>query len=148
MPPAAMSIGCTCRRTTCSISASVSARAVAAALSVAKASAAVMNAVVHRIPSPPSCSALSAALPRVPQSHARQEHPADEAAGAIGGLREHGLGAALVPRAAGAVRDRTARRVDADAAFEQATDARPLMGVPVGAAAGRKGDAVAAQEQF
>jgi hypothetical protein len=70
MPPAAMSIGCTCRRTTCSISASVSARAAVVALSVAKASAAVMNAAVHRIATLPStrrCDVDRAALTRVPQ---------------------------------------------------------------------------------
>ena len=38
-------------------------------------------------------------------------------------------------------------RVDADAAFEQAADARPLMPVQIGAAARREGDAVAAQKQ-
>jgi hypothetical protein len=82
------------------------------------------------------------------EQRARQDHHADEAARAIGGLREHGLGPALVPGAAGAVRGRAARRVDADAAFEQAADARPLMGVPIGATASRERDAVAAQQQF
>jgi hypothetical protein len=37
--------------------------------------------------------------------------------------------------------------IDADAAVDQAADARPLMAVQIGAAARRKGDAVAAQEQ-
>ena len=38
--------------------------------------------------------------------------------------------------------------VDADAAFEQAADARPLMPVHIGAAARRERDAVAAQQQL
>src|SRR4029453_15372551 len=83
-----------------------------------------------------------------PRVAARRNNHADEAARAIGGLREPGLGPPLVPGAAGAVRGRAARRVDADAAFEQAADARPLVGVPGGAGAGRKRDVVAAQEQF
>jgi hypothetical protein len=71
MPPAAMSIGCTWRRTSCSISASlwpratVSARAavfeltMVAAASVAPAmSDAVVNAAVIRIASLPSSSAV------------------------------------------------------------------------------------------
>src|SRR5262249_56077143 len=62
--------------------------------------------------------------------------------------REHGLGPALVPRAARAVRGGGAGWGDADAALDQAADARPLMAVRMGAAAGRKRDAVAAQEKL
>src|SRR6266446_9517741 len=81
------------------------------------------------------------------EERARQDHHADEAARPIGSLREHGLGPALVPRAARAVRGRAAGRVDADAALDQAANARPLMAVGEGAAAGRR-DAVAAQEKL
>src|SRR5204863_2999070 len=56
-----------------------------------------------------------------------QDHHADEAARPVGGLREHRVGPGLVPGAARAVADRVARRVDADAAVEQAADA----GTPV-----------------
>src|SRR5215831_7568449 len=82
------------------------------------------------------------------QERARQDHHADEAARPIGGLREYGLGPALVPRAAWAVGGRAAVSVDADAALDQAADARPLMAVGMGAAAGWKRDAVAAQEEL
>src|SRR6266566_10168518 len=78
------------------------------------------------------------------KERARQDHHADEAAGPIGGLREHRLGPALVPGAARTVGGRAAGRVDADAALDQAADARPLMAVGKGAAAGRERDAVAA----
>src|SRR5262249_2610470 len=79
---------------------------------------------------------------------AREDHHADEAARPLGGLREYGLGPALVPRAARAVGGRAAACVDADAALDQAADARPLMAVGMGAAAGWERDAVAAQEQL
>src|SRR5581483_6047681 len=49
--------------------------------------------------------------------------------------------------AAGAVRRRAAVGIDADAAFEQAADAGPLMAMQIGAAARRKRHAVATQEQ-
>src|SRR5262249_43062672 len=88
-------------------------------------------------------------LPRAfSPERARQEHHADEAARPIGGLREHGLGPALVPGAAWAVGGRVAGGVDADAALDEAADARPLMAVGMGAAAGREGDAIAAQEKL
>jgi len=38
--------------------------------------------------------------------------------------------------------------VDADAALDHAADARPLVAVLIGAAAGRKGHAVAAHQQL
>src|SRR5215469_9199149 len=38
--------------------------------------------------------------------------------------------------------------VDADAALDETADAGPLMPVQISAAAGRKGDAVAAKEEF
>jgi hypothetical protein len=50
------------------------------------------------------------------EERARQDHHADEAARPVRGLREHGLGPALVPGAARAVGGRMAGGVDADAA--------------------------------
>src|SRR5207302_1344859 len=55
---------------------------------------------------------------------------------------------AFIPCAAGAIGRRRAMRVDANAAFEQASDARSLMPVQMSTAAGGKGDAVAAQEEL
>ena len=39
-------------------------------------------------------------------------------------------------------------RIDADAAFDKAADAGPLVAVQIGTATGRKGHAVAAHQQF
>ena len=61
---------------------------------------------------------------------ARQDHDADEAAPFVGSrLREHRVGPGLVPGAARTIRRRAAVRVDADAALDQAADARALMAV-------------------
>src|SRR5262245_52091504 len=80
---------------------------------------------------------------------ARQDHHPDETAGPVEGrLREDGVGSALEPGSARAVRRRAAMGVDADAALEEAADAGALMPVPVGAAAGREPDAVAAQQEI
>src|SRR5262249_17026712 len=80
---------------------------------------------------------------------ARQNHDPDEPARPVGGgLREDRLGPALVPGAARPVGGRAAVGIDADAALDQAADARPLVAVPVGAAAWRKADAVAAQQEL
>src|SRR6185437_16666059 len=80
---------------------------------------------------------------------ARQDHDADETRRFVGrSLREHRIGAALVPGAARAVAGRSAVRVDADAAVDQAADARALVPMQIGAAAGREGDAVAAHQEL
>src|SRR5205814_10656200 len=79
------------------------------------------------------------------QERTRQNHCADEAAWPVGGsLRKHRIGSALVPGRARAVARRMALRIDADAAFDQATDARALVPMQIGAAAGRKRHTVAA----
>src|SRR5712671_2416701 len=83
--------------------------------------------------------------PQVP----RQDHHADETAWTIGGsLGEDRVRAALVPGAAGAVAGRMPFGVDADAALDQAADARPLMAMQERAATGRECHAVAAQQQL
>src|SRR5262249_2579341 len=74
---------------------------------------------------------------------------ADETAGlVVRRLRKHGVGAGFIPGAARAERGRAPVRVDADAALDQAADSGPLMAMLVGAAAGRKGNAVAAHQQL
>src|SRR5580704_7665528 len=60
------------------------------------------------------------------QTGERQHHHADEARRPVGGLREDAVRAGLVPGAARAIGMRVAAGVDADAAFEQTPDARPL----------------------
>ena len=55
-------------------------------------------------------------------------------------VREHRIGAGLVPGAAGAVARRMALGVDADAAIDQAAQPRPPMLVQERAAAGRECD--------
>src|SRR6202023_3020290 len=77
----------------------------------------------------------------------RQHHDADEARRPVGGLRKYAVRAGFVPSTAGTIGMRMAAGVDANAAFEQTTDARPLMPVQISAAARRERDAVAAQEQ-
>ena len=62
-------------------------------------------------------------------------------------MREHTVGSALVPRAAGAIAGRAAVGVDPDTALDQTADARSLMPVQIGAAAGWERDAVAAQKK-
>src|SRR6185312_16567954 len=71
----------------------------------------------------------------------RQDHDADEARRSVGCLREHRVGPALVPGAAGPVARRAAVRIDADAALDQAADAGALVAVQIGAAARREADA-------
>ena len=79
----------------------------------------------------------------------RQNHRANEPGLAIGGgLRENRMRSGLEPGAARAVRGRLTRGIDADSAFDQATDARTLMRMQERAATGRESDAVAAQQQI
>src|SRR5271165_4968967 len=83
------------------------------------------------------------------QQFPRQNHHANESAWSAGaGLRENSIRAALVPRSAGTVGRRGALCVDANAAFDQATNPGPPMPMQKGTAAGGKADAVTAQEQL
>src|SRR5262249_1527836 len=78
-----------------------------------------------------------------------QDHDADETARTVGGgLREYRVGPAFIPGTAGAMTRRTAIGVDPDTAFYEAADARPLVTMQERAAARRKRDAVATQQQF
>src|SRR5215468_3734656 len=80
---------------------------------------------------------------------ARQDHHADEAAVFVGsGLREYGVRSRFVPRTARSERRRATVGVDANAAVDEATDARPLVSVQISAAPGRKSHTVAAHQKF
>src|SRR5258705_11120769 len=62
------------------------------------------------------------------QERTRQNHRTNEAAWPVhGSLREHRIGSALVPCGARTVACRVTQRIDADAAFDQTTDARALV---------------------
>ena len=83
------------------------------------------------------------------QERPRQDHHADKAGRPVAGaLREDRVGPALVPGAARAIARRLAVRIDPDAAFDPAAQAGALVAMQIGAAAGRKRDAVAAQQQL
>src|SRR5215470_12998781 len=63
-----------------------------------------------------------------PLKFARQYHHANKAARFVGrGLREYGVRSGFIPRTAGTKRGRAPVRVDANAALDQAADARTLM---------------------
>src|SRR5262249_23457474 len=81
------------------------------------------------------------------QERERDNHHANEAAGAVGsGLCEDRLRPALEPSGAGAVGRGTAVCVDADAPFDQAANTGSLMGVQISETAGRERHAITAQE--
>src|SRR6185369_14853111 len=84
-----------------------------------------------------------------PLKFAWQYHHANKAARFVGRrLREHGVRSGFIPRTARTKRGRAPVRVDPNAALDQAADAGALMAMQVSAAAGRKGDAVAAHQQI